>query len=584
MPRSLRAGPLSATLDEGALRWIAWDGVEVLRAIHVRVRDRHWGTVPGRLQEVMIREAGDSFTVSFVSVHRGPDVAFRWTAAIAGRADSLEVAMDGRSDGSSTVQRAGICVLHPLAVAGSKVLVVSPARRIEGWFPGPIEPRSPFTDITALDWAPARGVRARLEFEGELFEMEDERNWTDASFKTYAPPLDRPRPMVLGPESRIFQRVRFAISGSVRKRPRPRTADADLIFPGSGPAIALPALGLCVTGVESRIVTGGLRRGRPDHLRIVLSDADPDWPSTLRSAARQASSVGAGLELELVLRDLDRGCHALTAGLAPHAALVRRVLVFDDSLPVTPPGLAQRVRTALRGAGIQAEVGGGSRTHFAQLNRSRVSADEQDVVAYGIDPFVHESDQASLFETIETQAATVKTAGTFVGNRPLAIGPISIGSPDQRIGSAPSAAWIVASLAALCQPGVTSLTYGGRSTVPLERGANGGPPGLLAAVRVFARLHRLDAVAVRSARAPKDVAALWIVGGRGECVLVANLVDAGRTVGVAGGDEASLDVISGHVGNVQQVGPLRPRTDRITWLDLPAWAIVSVHIRRPPTT
>ena len=37
----------------------------------------------------------------------------------------------------------------------------------------------------------------RFAFEGELFELEDQRNWTDASFKTYPTPvaLSDPRPM-----------------------------------------------------------------------------------------------------------------------------------------------------------------------------------------------------------------------------------------------------------------------------------------------------------------------------------------------------------------------------------------------------
>ena len=28
-----------------------------------------------------------------------------------------------------------------------------------------------------------------IRFEGDLFEMEDQRNWTDASYKTYSTPL-----------------------------------------------------------------------------------------------------------------------------------------------------------------------------------------------------------------------------------------------------------------------------------------------------------------------------------------------------------------------------------------------------------
>ena len=35
----LRAGPLSAELDAGNLRWLRWNGVEMLRAVSYVVRD-----------------------------------------------------------------------------------------------------------------------------------------------------------------------------------------------------------------------------------------------------------------------------------------------------------------------------------------------------------------------------------------------------------------------------------------------------------------------------------------------------------------------------------------------------------------
>ncbi len=41
--------------------------------------------------------------------------------------------------------------------------------------------------------------------EGEVFEMEDQRNWTDASFKTYCRPLALPIPYRLEPSTPVRQ-------------------------------------------------------------------------------------------------------------------------------------------------------------------------------------------------------------------------------------------------------------------------------------------------------------------------------------------------------------------------------------------
>ena len=53
------------------------------------------------------------------------------------------------------------------------------------------------TETRAMRWDPADDVRALLAFEGDPWETEDQRAWTDASFKSYAPPLAWPHPVTL---------------------------------------------------------------------------------------------------------------------------------------------------------------------------------------------------------------------------------------------------------------------------------------------------------------------------------------------------------------------------------------------------
>ena len=60
-------------------------------------------------------------------------------------------------------------------------------------FPAQISPGQPVQDIRGLTHS-VGGVKVDLGFAGDIFEMEDQRNWTDASFKTYCRPLSLPRP------------------------------------------------------------------------------------------------------------------------------------------------------------------------------------------------------------------------------------------------------------------------------------------------------------------------------------------------------------------------------------------------------
>ena len=48
----LQAGPVSATLENGALRWIRLGSVEVLRGIAFLVRDRNWDTPAPQISDL----------------------------------------------------------------------------------------------------------------------------------------------------------------------------------------------------------------------------------------------------------------------------------------------------------------------------------------------------------------------------------------------------------------------------------------------------------------------------------------------------------------------------------------------------
>ena len=67
--RTLKAGPLTAELENGALRTIRFGGVEVLRTVAFLVRDENWGTFDPAISDLKVTEAADGFTVSYKAVY-----------------------------------------------------------------------------------------------------------------------------------------------------------------------------------------------------------------------------------------------------------------------------------------------------------------------------------------------------------------------------------------------------------------------------------------------------------------------------------------------------------------------------------
>ena len=94
--------------------------------------------------------------------------------------------------------RIGICVLHaPAEHRGRAYRASGEGRVTTGTIPDLIAPQrfergiplALFPPYDELAIAMAHGGEVRFSFEGDLFEMEDQRNWTDASFKSYSTPF-----------------------------------------------------------------------------------------------------------------------------------------------------------------------------------------------------------------------------------------------------------------------------------------------------------------------------------------------------------------------------------------------------------
>ncbi len=111
----LQAGPVSVTLENGALRWIKLNGVEVVRGVAFLVRDRIWDTAATEISNFEIDRSEGGFRVSFNAMCRTSDGELPWSAEIVGGADgSLRFVGTAAPPQDFVTCRTGFVVLHPL--------------------------------------------------------------------------------------------------------------------------------------------------------------------------------------------------------------------------------------------------------------------------------------------------------------------------------------------------------------------------------------------------------------------------------------------------------------------------------------
>ncbi len=530
----LYAGPLSLIFEGGDLRYIRLGDHEILRRVYVAIRDQNWETILPQLSNIQIESWGDTFRITYDVENKQADVHFFWKGTIVGSVDgTITFTMDGEVLSTFRRNRIGFCVLHPMACAGLPCRVEKVDGTLEeGAFPKDISPHQPFMDMRAISHKVTPDVWTEVRFDGDIFEMEDQRNWTDASYKTYCTPLAAPFPVEVKPGAKISQSITLTLKDKGGKLNDTQYAIRDTnttinFGVDEKSSTHLPRIGLGVASHGQPLKAKELERLKVlnlSHLRVDIDLTQPDYESALRRATDEARALGVSLEAALFLSD------AAEEELRAFAKVVEQVkppigtyLIFHTAEPSTS---AQWIELAQHHLS-DAKIGSGTNAYFTELNRGQPPVDPRwwkrrkhkplDLACYSMNPQVHAFDNASLIETLETQAVTVESARQFTDGLPLAVTPITLlprfnpnatdPEPEPAPGELPvqidvrqmslfGAGWTVGSLKYLSESSVSSATYyetnGWRGVMEMKSGSpapekfRSSPGGVFPLYHVFA--------------------------------------------------------------------------------------------------
>lgn len=213
-PIRLHAGPWSVEFERwsGWIRCIRLGGVEVVRAIYAVARGEDWATYSQRVTTSHVSQEDGKFAATWTS--ELDDLGFSWEGSVSSDGTSLQIEVVGLPVQDFRSRRTGMCLLHPREIAGVACEVVHTNGNVElGAFPIQIEAEQPFFDIKSISHL-VGDARVKIEFQGEVFEMEDQRNYTDVSFKTYCRPQEWPQPFEIHSGDRIHHGVTLSFEGS----------------------------------------------------------------------------------------------------------------------------------------------------------------------------------------------------------------------------------------------------------------------------------------------------------------------------------------------------------------------------------
>ncbi|HYB03634.1 MAG TPA: hypothetical protein VED17_04180 [Nitrososphaerales archaeon] len=565
--RELRAGPLSAILQDGMIRYVRIGDVEIVRRLYMALRDQNWNTIPTTFSDCKYDVRGDSFEITFTAENKRGEIDYRWNGSITGDpSGKITYSMSGVTLSSFKKRIIGLCALFPIKeCAGRSAKVIrSDGTSVSTSFPLYISPETPlpgFDDTSEINYE-AGQTSVTVKFEGDRFEMEDQRSFTDASFKVYSNWVRTNDAEVVKVGDRVFQSISVSIDETNGRRfevqnrqNRPTIIEIDPNREFQIPRIGLGASSV-VTSLNQREIDLLKNKGFA-HLRADVHLDSGDWQDQLHALTAQVRQLDVSLELAVFIRTEhdEKDLSFLKEELEILRSPIASILVFNVGEFATKKDAVEICRRLFANYYSHPKIGGGTDRNYFDLAYTREAYSPEDLVSYAVNPQVHAFDVSSLIETLEGQSWTVSSVHKIYKDNLVGISPITLKprfNPDAIVpestepGELPSqvdprqislfaACWAAGSVKELAESNTYSLTYfetvGWRGLMESEEPSDrtgkfpSKPRMVFPVYHVLCDICEMLRGKVRTAKStrPLAVSALCMVRERSVRILICNL-------------------------------------------------------------
>lgn len=462
-PDTQRVEHAGFTVDiaRAAIRNITYQGAQIIDLLYTAIRPWDWSTLNSDEHSEVVEKNGENCLVTvtdtFADLMQGKTVI---TLKPNGK---FSVAYKLTGLGKFEIQRWGVCFcLHTGDWMGSTVSAsgntysllkeISPQRVIDGVTQG-LFPASNDMHFVAPDKRSLKVIST-----GKVLEAEDQRNWTDNTYKIYSGSLAEPRPFIIEKGAQWEQHVEFEVTPPATSIP-----DGSKII--AKEITALPRIGVQFNG-EPLLPIDDLEKALflldIDHIRINEESLTAQKIATVSKsglaleAAMLSSNSGDGL-----LREVEHLSNRVPAGSRLLIHREGREIVEAEDLP--------------KNTSLNSYIPG-TDAYLVDLHRNKYNFG--DSVSYSMAPTVHSTDPETIFKTLYTQKESIEFAKKFIAPQ-VSVSPITFstrGNPetghlrDNRINFAqlemaaqikelPAAAWTLGSIFALASAGAYSGTW-----------------------------------------------------------------------------------------------------------------------------
>jgi hypothetical protein len=454
-------GDFTFDLARAAVRNIRYKNVQIIDLLYTAIRPWDWSTLDPDEHSEDVKVTGDICVITIKDLFAGALDAR--TEITISKDNKFTVTYELRGLAEYSVNRWGICFcLNSADWMGSTVhsqgnqyqlpAAISPQRVVDGITQGL------FPAANQMHFVAPDNRSIKVNSTGKVLEAEDQRNWTDNTYKIYSGSLSEPRPFVTSAGSAWLQSVTFEIDP-----PSAQVADGSKIVVKE--IESLPSIGLQFN-TDSLLPTDALNTALffldIDHIRV-------NEESLTAQKINNVSANGLIVEAALLSSNSGEKLHQDIAHLNKQIPAGSRILIQREGREIVqqldlPPNKS-----------LSSFIPG-TDAYLVDLHRNKYNFGES--ISYSMAPTVHSSDTETIFKTLYTQAESINFAQEFLAPQVL-ISPITFstrGNPEtghareQRINFASpemalrvrtieGAAWTLGSIFALASAGAYSGTW-----------------------------------------------------------------------------------------------------------------------------
>ena len=454
-------GDFTFDLARAAVRNIRYKNVQIIDLLYTAIRPWDWSTLDPDQHSEDVKVIGDICVITIKDLFAGALDAR--TEITISKDNKFTVAYELRGLAEYSVNRWGVCFcLNSADWMGSTVksqgnqyqlpVAISPQRVVDGVTQGLF----PASNEMLFEAPDQRFIKVTST--GKVLEAEDQRNWTDNTYKIYSGSLSEPRPFVTSAGSLWQQSVTFEISPPGKQVP-----DGSKIVVKE--IDSLPSIGL-------QFNTDPLLPLDALSTALFLLDIDHIRINEEFLTAQKINTVSTnGLIVEAALLSSHSGdkLHREIEHLNKQIPAGSRILIQREGREIVELGDLPKNQSL-------SSFVPGTDAYLVDLHRNSYEFGES--ISYSMVPTVHSTDTETIFKTLYTQRESIQFAQEFLAQQVL-VSPITFstrGNPETghareqrinfanpemalRIRTIEGAAWTLGSIFALASASAFSGTW-----------------------------------------------------------------------------------------------------------------------------